>query len=100
MIGGVIVAVVRGRARAPVGVPERQVVDYLVYLATDAAGASKTLAASVVPSGTNTAWVPAETPLAAFSHLVVFARSALFEQTTPGAVALVERTRARAPLHA
>lgn len=67
-----------------------QVVDYLVYLATDAAGASKTLAASVVPSGTNTAWVPAETPLAAFSHLVVFARSALFEQTTPGAVALVD----------
>ncbi|CAJ1450024.1 unnamed protein product [Effrenium voratum] len=59
------------------------VVGYRMYLATDASGAGRTQVGSEVPVGGNVQMVPAETALGDFTHLVVYTRSALAEQSTP-----------------
>jgi hypothetical protein len=60
---------------------------YSVYLAMDALGAHRSIV-QVTPVGTNQGVVPADTQLEPYSHLVVYTRSVLVEQTTPVATTL------------
>ncbi|CAL1130808.1 unnamed protein product [Cladocopium goreaui] len=66
-----------------------EVTDYLIYLAEDAQGSNRSLV-DVVPVGVHDVFIPAETPLASFTHLTVFARSSLVEQTTPMSLPIVD----------
>ncbi|CAK9114836.1 unnamed protein product [Durusdinium trenchii] len=62
-----------------------EVTAYNVYLAESRDGENRSLLGNV-SVGTNRFDVPADTQLASFTHLVVFAESSLVEQTTPAAV--------------
>eukprot|EP00928_Gymnodinium_smaydae_P018052 TRINITY_DN16876_c0_g4_i1.p1 TRINITY_DN16876_c0_g4~~TRINITY_DN16876_c0_g4_i1.p1 ORF type:complete len:6319 (+),score=1016.24 TRINITY_DN16876_c0_g4_i1:2009-18958(+) len=66
-----------------------EVTRYLVYMATDVNG-SERLELANVSVGTNHYSVPPDIALNAFSHLVVYARSSLGEQTTPQAFVIVD----------
>eukprot|EP00930_Biecheleria_cincta_P034347 TRINITY_DN23750_c0_g1_i1.p1 TRINITY_DN23750_c0_g1~~TRINITY_DN23750_c0_g1_i1.p1 ORF type:complete len:4185 (-),score=632.85 TRINITY_DN23750_c0_g1_i1:7-12414(-) len=66
------------------------VVGYRMYLATNASGADRSLVGSEVPKGTDCQYLPAETTHSPFSHLVVYTRSVLVEQTTPVSFELVD----------
>eukprot|EP00439_Symbiodinium_sp_Y106_P041770 s2503_g5.t1 len=66
-----------------------EVSDYLVYLAEDQAGRNRSLV-GVVEVGTHDFAVPPDTPLLSFTHLTIFARSELVEQTTPMALPIVD----------
>ncbi|CAE7198832.1 unnamed protein product [Symbiodinium sp. CCMP2592] len=66
-----------------------EVSDYLVYLAEDPAGRNRSLV-GVVEVGTHDFAVPPDTPLLSFTHLTIFARSELVEQTTPMALPIVD----------
>jgi hypothetical protein len=66
---------------------------YTVYLASSAAGASKSRIGADpmgVPEGTLTISISADTPVGSQSHVVVFTRSPLAEQTTPAAISLID----------
>ena len=66
-----------------------RVVDYLAYLAADAAGTGKSQVGSAVALGTNAVGLPAGTAFGAGStHVVLYMRSSLGEQTTPTALEL------------
>ncbi|CAE8611043.1 unnamed protein product [Polarella glacialis] len=64
------------------------VVDYLIFLATSPPGEGRLQVGGNLSVGTNEAALPAETSLSNFTHLVVYTRSSLVEQTTPIAFAL------------
>ena len=68
---------------------------YAVYLAADADGASKSQIGSDVgvPGGQDVLTVPVDTALAGATHLVVYTKSSLAEQTTPDAWAVVDTAR-------
>eukprot|EP00930_Biecheleria_cincta_P027401 TRINITY_DN19258_c0_g1_i6.p1 TRINITY_DN19258_c0_g1~~TRINITY_DN19258_c0_g1_i6.p1 ORF type:complete len:206 (+),score=40.38 TRINITY_DN19258_c0_g1_i6:76-618(+) len=66
---------------------ETYVSNYYIYLATDTAGAGKSGGGNV-NSGVNTYPFSADTAKASFTHIVVYTKSSLVEQTTPAAVAL------------
>ncbi|CAE7861988.1 unnamed protein product, partial [Symbiodinium necroappetens] len=66
-----------------------EVSDYLVYLAEDQAGRNRSLV-GVVEVGTHDFAIPPDTPLLSFTHLTIFARSELVEQTTPMALPIVD----------
>ncbi|CAK9114759.1 unnamed protein product [Durusdinium trenchii] len=66
-----------------------EVTAYNVYLAESRDGENRSLLGNV-SVGTNRFDVPADTQLASFTHLVVFAESSLVEQTTPAAVRIIE----------
>ncbi|CAE7216619.1 unnamed protein product, partial [Symbiodinium sp. CCMP2456] len=66
-----------------------EVIDYEVYLAEDSNGTNRSYLGNV-SVGTNSFDVPAETGLQSFSHLVVYTRSPLVEQSTPEALRIIE----------
>jgi len=59
---------------------------YLVYLAADDIGAGRSLVANIAAVDDTMVTLSAETLLASFHFVLVFARSALAEQTTPAAM--------------
>ena len=61
--------------------------NYYIYLATDTAGAGKS-GGGFVNSGVSTYSFSADTAKGSFTHIVVYTKSSLVEQTTPAAVAL------------
>ena len=61
---------------------------YNVYLATDAAGADRSVIGGSVSIGTNNAPIMVETPLYTYSQIVVYTQSSLTEQTTPVALSI------------
>ena len=67
---------------------DERVRKYVMYLAASAAGAGRSQIGADVLQGTHTLAVPPETPGSSFTHLVVYTKSALFEQTTPVALEL------------
>ncbi len=64
---------------------------YETYLATDAAGSGGVLAGGVA-MGTNVYAVLSDTDSTGKSHIVVYTKSALAEQTTPAALALTDES--------
>ncbi|CAE8581857.1 unnamed protein product, partial [Polarella glacialis] len=68
------------------------IVAYGAYLAQDANGLGRSLIAAEVLVSTTAQTLPVETAIASWSHIVVYARSALFEQTTPTSVLLLSDT--------
>ena len=64
------------------------VTHYSVYLARDSGGAEKSRVGADVPYGATQIPLPADTALASFSHIVVYLKSALAEQTVPQAIAI------------
>ncbi|CAE6912079.1 unnamed protein product [Symbiodinium natans] len=66
-----------------------EVTHYEVYFAEDRSGTNRSYLGNV-SVGINSFDVPPDTPLRSFSHLVVYARSELAEQTTPAAVRIIE----------
>ena len=62
---------------------------YETYLATDAAGSGGVLAGGVAV-GTNVYAVSSDTDSTGKSHIVVYTKSVLVEQTTPAALALTD----------
>jgi hypothetical protein len=65
------------------------ILSYTVFLATNALGAGRTLVSSL-SVGSNEAALPAETPRSSWTHVVVYSRSHMAEQSTPVAVAIVD----------
>ncbi|CAE7213789.1 unnamed protein product, partial [Symbiodinium pilosum] len=66
-----------------------RVQDYLLYFAEDAIGTNRSPVGSIVPVGTSRELLAPEiSQLPAFTHLVIYTRSYLVEQTTPGYFAL------------
>eukprot|EP00928_Gymnodinium_smaydae_P001477 TRINITY_DN10542_c2_g1_i1.p1 TRINITY_DN10542_c2_g1~~TRINITY_DN10542_c2_g1_i1.p1 ORF type:complete len:3412 (-),score=718.22 TRINITY_DN10542_c2_g1_i1:80-9991(-) len=63
---------------------------YTLYLADDAAGAGRRQVEDPVPTGTNEMLMPDNFALRSSSHLVIYTRSSLLEQTTPVPFALVD----------
>jgi hypothetical protein len=61
------------------------VIGYTLYLAADATGQSgrSLLGTGLMPVGTSSYIIPADTRFLTYTHLVVFTHSALVEQTTP-----------------
>ena len=76
---------------------ETQVADYVVYLADDAAGANKGASGGVsVVSVVAFAQAP-DTAKGSNTHVVVYSRSTLVEQTTPVAALLSDALPLRPP---
>ncbi|CAK9114761.1 unnamed protein product [Durusdinium trenchii] len=67
----------------------RRVQDYLIYLAEDAQGLGRSQV-DLVPQGQTLTLLPPETAMMNFSFVLIYARSALAEQTTPSYLALVD----------
>ena len=65
---------------------------YRAYLATSAAGADKSQIASAVAVGTNAVAVDENTAKGSYTHIVVYSKSTLAEQTTPASVAIEDLT--------
>eukprot|EP00439_Symbiodinium_sp_Y106_P020057 s5903_g2.t1 len=63
---------------------------YRMYLAADASGLGRSQVGLEVPVGTNQQDLSAETALEPFSHVVVYTRSSLEEQSTPIALSLID----------
>ena len=63
--------------------------EYVVYLATSDAGAGKSLVGDLAV-GTNRLDAAADTAMGSFTHVVVYTKSSLFEQTTPEPAGLVD----------
>jgi hypothetical protein len=59
--------------------------EYVAYLASDAGGSSRMgpLGGTAVAYGTNAALLPMNTPNVSFTHVLVYTKSSLAEQTTP-----------------
>ncbi|CAJ1389096.1 unnamed protein product [Effrenium voratum] len=68
---------------------DSEVTHYMIYLAEDSSGLSRSLLGNV-SRGVHEFSVPADTALEAFTHLTVFARSELVESTTPNSVLVVD----------
>ena len=68
---------------------DSEVVDYVIYLAEDRYGTNRTLLGNVSRDELSFA-VPDNTQLLSFTHLLVFGRSPLEEQTTPSSVVIIE----------
>ncbi|CAL1130807.1 unnamed protein product [Cladocopium goreaui] len=66
-----------------------EVLDYVIYMAEDRFGTNRSLLGNV-SFDTYSFLVPENTPLLRHTHLLVYARSALEEQTTPASVVIVE----------
>ena len=72
---------------------DTQVDEYVIYLATSAAGAGQVALGTVTKaSGATTLAVAAETASAGKTHVVLYTKSSLAESTTPLALALVDIT--------
>ena len=67
-----------------------QVTHYIVYLAASVAGAGKWQFGSDVAVGTNQGTMAADTAVGAYTHVVVYTKSSLVEQTTPTALSLTD----------
>merc|ERR1712232_610967 len=65
---------------APTTGGAEQVTNYVVYLAADAAGHGRSQI-GIVPDGDTDLVVPSNVPVGNFSYIVVYAQSALMEQT-------------------
>eukprot|EP00435_Cladocopium_sp_Y103_P035957 s1750_g9.t1 len=65
------------------------VLDYVIYMAEDRFGTNRSLLGNV-SFDTYSFLVPENTPLLRHTHLLVYARSALEEQTTPASVVIIE----------
>ncbi|CAK9114767.1 unnamed protein product [Durusdinium trenchii] len=63
--------------------------EYLIYMAEDRFGSNRSLLGSANPGSTSFA-VEDNTPLLSFTHFVVYSRSSLVEQSTPGAVVIID----------
>ena len=63
---------------------------YRMYLALAKMGVGKSMVGEDVAAGTNLALTPTETPMADRTHFVVYTKSILVEQTTPGALLFVD----------
>ncbi|CAE7230479.1 unnamed protein product, partial [Symbiodinium sp. CCMP2456] len=68
---------------------DSEVVDYVIYLAEDRYGTNRTLLGNVSRDELSFS-VPDNTQLLSFTHLLVFGRSPLEEQTTPSSVVIIE----------
>ncbi|CAE7192730.1 unnamed protein product, partial [Symbiodinium sp. KB8] len=68
---------------------DSEVVDYVVYLAEDRYGTNRSLLGNVSRDELSFS-VPDNTQLLSFTHLLVFGRSPLEEQTTPSSVVIIE----------
>ncbi|CAK9114838.1 unnamed protein product [Durusdinium trenchii] len=66
-----------------------EVVDYVIYIAEDRFGANRSLLGNV-SFDTFSFLVPENTPLLDHSHLLIYARSTLEEQSTPASVVIIE----------
>ena len=62
---------------------------YLIFLAEDGSGANRSYLGTI-PNGSYLLTVPAETALLSFTHIVIYAKSSLVEQTTPAALTIVD----------
>ncbi|CAE6912196.1 unnamed protein product [Symbiodinium natans] len=66
-----------------------RVQDYLLYFAEDELGSNRSRVGNVVPVGTSRELLPPEiSQVPAFTHLVIYTRSWLVEQSTPASFAL------------
>eukprot|EP00434_Breviolum_minutum_P017639 symbB.v1.2.015570.t1/scaffold1165.1/size134377/2 len=70
-------------------VDDSEVIDYVIYLAEDRFGSNRSLLGNVTVD-TYSFPVPENTQLLRHTHLLVYARSVLEEQTTPAAVVIIE----------
>jgi len=67
-----------------------QVTHYRVYFATSAVGTGRSQLGQDVPAGTNTAYVPDNFQSLSVSHILLYTRSSLAEQTTPVALEFID----------
>ena len=75
------------------------VMDYRVYFATSAVGASRAeLGGSPVAVGINELFLPENTPIRSYTHFLVYTESILGEQTTPVAHVFVDAWARLGPL--
>jgi len=63
---------------------------YVVYLASSGSGADKSVLGDMLAVGTNEAYITVDTEGSSFTHVVVFTKSLLFEQTTPASALVID----------
>ncbi|CAJ1416047.1 unnamed protein product [Effrenium voratum] len=72
---------------------------YAVYLSVDVFGTNRSKVGDDIPLGTNTALVPAETPLADWKYVAVYMKSPGAEQTTPASLLISDSALQAADVH-